>query len=71
MEQSAKFRSEVNNDPVKSKVWEPAESDTDAFIDEYLKLKEIGGPKDPNNYNVIESPGKKKLQQKSKKKGES
>ena len=31
----------------------------DAFIDEYLKLKEIGGPKDPNNYNVIESPGKK------------
>ncbi|MCR5213351.1 MAG: DUF6531 domain-containing protein [Eubacterium sp.] len=64
MEQSAKYRSKINNDPVVNKVWEPAASNDDAFIDEYLKLKEIGGPKDPNNYNVIESPGKKKYEQK-------
>ena len=31
----------------------------DAFIDEYLKLKEYGGPKSSNTYNKIQSPGKK------------
>ena len=69
MEQSAKYRSEINNDPVVSKVWEPAATDADAFVAEYLKLKEIGGPQNENNYNAIESPGKKILENRSKKKG--
>ena len=59
MEQSAKFRSQQNNDIVKSKTWESADNDIEAFIDEFLKLLKHGGPKSDSNYNVIESPGKK------------
>ena len=59
MEQSAKYRADENNDIVVSKEWEPANSDEDAFIDEYLKLKKYGGPKSSNTYNKIQSPGKK------------
>lgn len=59
MEQSAKYRADENNDIVVSKEWEPANSNEDAFIDEYLKLKEYGGPKSSNTYNKIQSPGKK------------
>ena len=64
MEQSARYRAKVNNDKVISKIWEPAASNDDAFIDEYLKLLEKGGPKSPNTYNMIESPGKKILEKK-------
>lgn len=59
MEQSAKYRVDENNDIVVSKEWEPANSNEDAFIDEYLKLKEYGGPKSSNTYNKIQSPSKK------------
>ena len=62
MEESARYRSKVNTDKVVSKTWEPAASNDDAFIDEYLKLLDRGGPKSGNNYNVIESPGKRILE---------
>jgi len=58
MEQSAKYSADEKNDIVVSKEWEPANSNEDAFIDEYLKLKEYGGPKSSNTYNKIQSPGK-------------
>ena len=59
MNVSANYRSKLYDDEVVSKVWEPALSNEDAFIAEYLKLLENGGPKSPTNYNAIESPGKK------------
>lgn len=59
MNVSANYRSKLYDDEVVSKIWEPALSNEDAFIAEYLKLLENGGPKSPTNYNAIESPGKK------------
>lgn len=63
MNQSANQKSKMYNDKVVSKIWEPADSDIDAFIDEYIKLKEHGGSKSDSNYNIIESPGKKYYEQ--------
>tara|TARA_R110000782_G_scaffold5853_3_gene20230 strand:+ start:28732 stop:29751 length:1020 start_codon:yes stop_codon:yes gene_type:complete len=42
--------------------WTPSKSSDDAFIDEYKRLKNDGGSGSGNNYNKIESPGKKKLE---------
>jgi RHS repeat-associated protein len=59
MEVSAKERSAANNDPVVSKVWTPAANRRDAFKQESRNMDANGGPGSPNNYNEIESPGKK------------
>jgi RHS repeat-associated protein len=64
METSAKERSgPPNNDPVVSKVWTPAANEREAFKQESRNLDANGGPGNPNNYNAIESPGKKYRQQ--------
>jgi hypothetical protein len=55
---SARQRSRANNDPVKSIDHTPAPSDTEAFKQEAGRLKKIGGPESPDNYNQINSPGK-------------
>jgi len=59
MEESAKYRSKVNNDPVKSKDWTPAKDDIDAFIDEYFRMEKDGGYTSATNYNQRQSPGKR------------
>jgi len=52
-----------NLDNIKSINWKPAKSESDAFIDEYLRQKEFGGVLSSNKnlktYNKIWSPGKK------------
>jgi hypothetical protein len=66
-EQSAKEKAEKYNDPVKDIDWTPSKNDREAFKDEYSRLKDDGGPKNPDNYNQIESPGKKYTEQDAKK----
>lgn len=48
--------------------WVEATNDRQAFIEEYLRLKDDGGPKVKANYNKIQSPGKKYLETDTKKK---
>ena len=62
MEQSARTKAKKYSDPVVSKVWEPADTEADAFVAEYKKLEKLGGPNAANNYNKIQSPGKKILE---------
>jgi len=38
--------------------WAPASDDTEAFKHEARRIEQEGGPRDPNNHNKIESPGK-------------
>ncbi len=58
MEKSALEKATQYNDPAKSKDWTSALNDREAFKDEYIRLKNDGGPGSPTNYNKIESPGK-------------
>jgi RHS repeat-associated protein len=60
MNASAKRLSEYHTDPVVEKIFTPAPNENQAFINEYLSLGEHGGPASTMNYNLIESPGKKK-----------
>jgi hypothetical protein len=39
--------------------WTPSKNTSDAFKDEYRRLKQHGGPRSPTSYNKVESPGKK------------
>jgi RHS repeat-associated protein len=55
--QSARRRSQENNDPVKKIDHFPADNDKDAFDIEATFLQELGGHKSPRNYNQIDSPG--------------
>ena len=59
MEQSAKYRSNQNADPVVKKEWTQSVDDVQAFIDEYFKIMHDGGPNNTMNYNKIQSPGRK------------
>ncbi|MDI1478408.1 hypothetical protein [Polyangium sp. y55x31] len=43
--------------------WRPAPNGKEAFKEEARRLQEHGGPARPDNYNKIESPGKKLLEQ--------
>lgn len=40
--------------------WMPSENDREAFKDEYSRLSEDGSYRNPDNYNRIQSPGRKK-----------
>jgi len=42
---------------VKDIDWTPAENDAQAFRDEAKRLADDGGKNNPNNYNIIDSPG--------------
>jgi RHS repeat-associated protein len=56
---SGRGLSREHDDPVKDIHHSPAETDTEAFRQEADRLEALGGPKSPNNYNKINSPGKK------------
>ena len=43
--------------------WTPAENNGEAFKQEAKRLESHGGPQSQDNYNKIESPGKKLLEQ--------
>ena len=47
--------------------WTPAKNARDAFKQEAQRLDSNGGSKSDSNYNKIESPGKKMLQEDAKK----
>ena len=49
----------VNNDPHIATDFTPAKNNREAFKDESRRIDAHGGPKSTNNYNRIESPGKK------------
>ena len=48
-----------NKDPVKKSAWNPSKNDREAFKAEDKRIQKNGGAKSSNNYNKIESPGKK------------
>ena len=56
---SARERSRAHADPVKSIEHTPAATNEEAFRQEAARLEALGGPKSPDNYNQINSPGKK------------
>ena len=49
----------VNNDPHIATDFTPAKNNREAFKDESRRIDAHGGSKSTNNYNRIESPGKK------------
>lgn len=68
MRQSAKEKSEKNKVDVVSMDWKEADNDIDAFIDEHNRIHtDEGGPSSEDNYNKIESPGKRYLEERKKK----
>ncbi|HEX3044270.1 MAG TPA: polymorphic toxin-type HINT domain-containing protein [Bacillota bacterium] len=64
--QSAKIKSEKYDNPVVDIDWTKSKNEREAFKDEYQRLKNDGGYKNPNNYNQRESPGKKYYEQDNK-----
>lgn len=66
MEQSAREKSKRYSDPTTKKDWTPSSSEKETFIDEAKRIRSDGGVKNPNNYNVINSPGEKYLRQTNK-----
>jgi RHS repeat-associated protein len=43
--------------------WNKAPSKTEAFKEEARRIEQMGGPRNPQNYNKIESPGKRLLEE--------
>jgi RHS repeat-associated protein len=62
-DKSAKEKEDKYDDPVKETEWKPAENDREAFKDEARKIRDDGGVKNPNNYNIRNSPGEKYIWQ--------
>ena len=62
MEQSAKQKSAEYSDKVVKKEWTPASSEKEAFMDEAQRIQDGGGVDSEKNYNKINSPGKKYLE---------
>jgi RHS repeat-associated protein len=56
-----------NNDPLKASDWKPSENTRESFKDEDTRIQENGGAGSSQNYNKINSPGKKYKEQDSKK----
>jgi hypothetical protein len=65
--QSASEKAAANGDPLANSDWTPAESERAAFKKEAERIAKDGGPGLPNNYNKINSPGKKDLNEDCKK----
>ena len=63
-ETSAKQKSVQNRDPVKRADWTPSKSNREAFKAEAKRIEKNGGANNPSkNYNKINSPGKKYLEE--------
>ena len=60
---SGRERAEKNDDPHVGTEWKPAENDREAFEDEARRIEADGGVDNPMNYNEINSPGKKYLEE--------
>ena len=56
---SGKEKAAEHNDPHVATDWKPAKNSREAMKDESRRLQSNDGPGSPNNYNKIESPGKK------------
>lgn len=65
--QSAKRVGKENGDPSKKTEWKSSKNNREAFKDEAKRIKKDGGVENPNNYNKVNSPGKKYLEQDKKK----
>ncbi|RAV99275.1 RHS repeat-associated core domain-containing protein [Pseudochryseolinea flava] len=65
--QSADRVAKENKDPAKKTEWKPAKNDRQAFKDEAKRIKKDGGVENPNNYNKVNSPGKKYIEEDNKK----
>ncbi len=65
MRQSAREKENKYNVKKQETDWTPASSDIDAFIDEYIRLEKGGGHRNNKNYNKIQSPGKKYLEERN------
>lgn len=61
MKQSGREKSQEYDDPVVDSEFKPAANNRDAFRDEARRIRDDGGVENPNNYNKINSPGKKDL----------
>jgi RHS repeat-associated protein len=61
--QSGKEKAEENNDPVKETEWTSSTNKREAFKDEAKRIRNDGGVQNSNNYNKINSPGEKYLNQ--------
>jgi hypothetical protein len=61
--QSGKEKAEENNDPVKETEWTSSANKREAFKDEAKRIRNDGGVQNSNNYNKINSPGEKYLNQ--------
>ena len=61
--QSADRVGKENKDPAKKTDWKPAKNDRAAFKEEAKQIKKDGGVENPNNYNKVNSPGKKYIEQ--------
>jgi len=60
-ERSAAEHARDYNDPVKKVQWKGEKNNHDSFVAEAKRIKADGGVKNPQNYNMINSPGKKHL----------
>ncbi len=60
---SADRIAKAKNDPLVKTERKTAASDREAFKDEARSLAADGGPKSDSNYNQIESPGKKYIEE--------
>lgn len=60
---SGKERAAENNDPHVATDWTSASNRREAMKDEARRIRDDGGIENPNNYNKINSPGKKYLEQ--------
>ena len=60
---SGKEKAEEYDDPLEDTDWTESDSTRDAFKDEDKRIQEDGGIDNDNNYNKINSPGKKYRQQ--------
>jgi RHS repeat-associated protein len=59
--ESAKEKFDNFGDNVKSIDWTPSKSEAEAFKDEAMRIRADKGVSNPDNYNVINSPGEKLL----------
>ncbi len=60
---SGKERAIENEDPHTATDWTPAESRREAMKDEARRIEGDGGIESPDNYNKINSPGKRYLEE--------
>jgi RHS repeat-associated protein len=60
--QSSKEKEKLYDDPLVNTDWTPSVNDEEAFKAEAKRIRGDGGVKNPDNYNINNSPGEKLLQ---------